>query len=258
LSGSFCLSSEIAIFYKNEKYLSRAQALSQKLGIPLFNESEKKFPFLLRVAEDISLELNEKGGPGPLSIDYSSGAINFRRMTGKQLLLKSVGGAGKRVFDSTAGLGRDAFVLASLGCNVRAMEKSTVLGELVMDALERSKPDKRLGKIITRLEFSVGESSGFIKNLAVNSFDTLYIDPMFPESKKSALPKKEMFILQRFFANKASSDNDVQKIFDEGSKKFKRIVVKRPLNGPPLSDKAKVKVQFKGSSTRFDVYVFEN
>jgi 16S rRNA (guanine1516-N2)-methyltransferase len=231
--------------------------LSQKLGLPLYSEGlETKFSFFLSVGENISLEVNEEGAPGPLFIDYTSGAINFRRMSGKQLLLKAVGGAGKSVLDSTAGLGRDAFVLASLGCKVRALEKSTVLGELVLDALERCRKDQRLEKIVRRLEFSVGESSSFIKNISPLSYDALYIDPMFPESKKTALPKKEMLILQKFFAREPSGESDIKKIFDEGTKKFKRIVVKRPLNGPELA--SGVKVKFKGSSTRFDVYVFEN
>ena len=244
----------MAIITKDAKYLPRAQALSRKLGIPFFDEKTQK-RFFLCVDERLSLEVNDGEKAGSLSIDYSSGAINFRRLSGKQLLLKAVGGSGKNVLDSTAGLGRDAFILASFGCKVRAIEKSPIIGELVLDALARCQSDERLKKISGRLEFFVGESLGFIKTLAVNSFDTLYIDPMYPEKKKTALPKKEMIVLQKFFGTEPEEVN-LQEIFEEGAKKFRRIVVKRPIKGPELFPG--VKVKFRGSTTRFDVYVFEN
>ena len=42
------------------------------------------------------------------------------------------------VVDATAGLGRDAFVLASLGCHVRMIERHPVVAALLDDGLQRA------------------------------------------------------------------------------------------------------------------------
>lgn len=136
------------------------------------------------------------------------------------------------------------------------MERSPIVAELVLDGLIRGLGNPLIEKICKRIDFSVGESRDCIKTLEAGQFDVLYIDPMYPEKKKSALPKKEMRILQKFFENQPSDAGLIKEVFKEGSKKFNRVVVKRPLNGPELEKG--VKVKFKGSSTRFDVYIFEN
>ena len=59
------------------------------------------------------------------------------------MLAKAVGlkkGACPDVIDCTAGLGRDAFVLASLGCRVVMLERVTVVHALLNDGLAQALP----------------------------------------------------------------------------------------------------------------------
>lgn len=255
--GSFCLISEVGILLGEQKHFNRAQALAEKLRIPFCGPTPAEgISFYLRVGEELSLELLVEGDLISFFIDYGSGRVHTRRTSGKQILLKAIGGAGKKVLDATAGLGRDAFVLASLGCLVTALEKSAVLGELVMDGLKRCEEDENLKRISSRLKFIVGESSDYIDKSEVDDFDVLYIDPMYPKNQKSAKPKKEMMILQEFFKSEPGEEFGARQILDKGIKKVKRVVVKRPLNGPELV--SGVNFKFKGTTTRFDVYVKEN
>lgn len=47
--------------------------------------------------------------------------------------------------DATAGLGRDAFVLAALGCRVRMVERHPVVAALLDDGLQRGYQDPEIG-----------------------------------------------------------------------------------------------------------------
>ncbi|WP_457998882.1 class I SAM-dependent methyltransferase, partial [Klebsiella michiganensis] len=49
------------------------------------------------------------------------------------------------VVDATAGLGRDAFVLASVGCRVRMLERNPVVAALLDDGLARGYADAEIG-----------------------------------------------------------------------------------------------------------------
>jgi len=69
-----------------------------------------------------------------LNIDFLSTKMKYRRQHGggvKQLIAKAVGIKGKyrpTIIDVTAGLGKDAYVLASLGCTVHMLERSPIIG----------------------------------------------------------------------------------------------------------------------------------
>jgi len=77
---------------------------------------------------------------GPVYVDFSSADMLYRRKSGhNEPLGRAIGvKADKRpkVFDATAGLGRDAFVLADLGCSVALSEQSTPLCYLLKQARE--------------------------------------------------------------------------------------------------------------------------
>ena len=62
----------------------------------------------------------------PILIDFTSGQFNYRmKKSGRrrEMLAKAVGVKDRtNVLDCTAGLGRDTFLLASLGCRVTMIE----------------------------------------------------------------------------------------------------------------------------------------
>ena len=97
---------------------------------------------------DIALQLGHGGlqlvdlgddAPGPVCVDFVEGAVAHRRMFGGgagQMIAKAVGlqpGIRPTVVDATAGLGRDAFVLAQLGCAVTLIERNPLIAALLED-----------------------------------------------------------------------------------------------------------------------------
>jgi 16S rRNA (guanine1516-N2)-methyltransferase len=143
------------------------------------------------------------------------------------------------------------FILAALNCRVKALEKSPYVGVLVHDALTRARENAKTNSICERIDFSVGDSLEFLKYSKNGDYDVIYIDPMFPPKKKSALPKKEMIILQRLL-HRDDSKQDIE-LLTVALEKAGRVVVKRPIGGAPLLRNPDL--VFKGTSTRFDVYL---
>ena len=103
------------------QYAAAAAQWASRLGLRQDGETE----FALQLGDD-GLQLVELGdkAPGPVRVDFVEGAAAHRRQFGGgsgQMIAKAVGvqsGIRPKVLDATAGLGRDAFVLASLGCEM--------------------------------------------------------------------------------------------------------------------------------------------
>jgi 16S rRNA (guanine1516-N2)-methyltransferase len=78
----------------------------------------------------------------------------------------------------------------------------------------------------------------------------IYIDPMYPRRKKSALVKKDMQILQRLH----DEDNDAAALLENALLyAIKRVVVKRPIQAEALNDR-QPNTAIKSKKTRDDVY----
>ncbi|QLE78679.1 16S rRNA methyltransferase [Francisella sp. Scap27] len=156
------------------------------------------------------------------------------------------------ILDSTAGLGRDSFTLAARGHNVVSIEKDPYIFLLLKNALERAKQIEDLKNIADKITLINQDANDYIKNNSSLIFDCIYIDPMFPERKKSAKVKQNMQIMHdiAFIDEKGNSllvENSIQ------SQKTKKLVIKRPVNAEFLSAKAPSS-QIKGKSNRFDIY----
>lgn len=207
----------------------------------------------------------------PLVVDFLSGQMNHRRRHGlskgqplpKALGLKSLNpDKAPFVFDATAGLGVDAFMIASLGCRVRSVERSPVIFALLDDGYRRLREqaerlseegeDMGLLAIVRRLRFESGHAREVLASLREDERpDVVYLDPMYPEEgrSKSALPKKGMQIFRRLLAE----DTDYMETFNEALLKAReRVVVKRPLYAPPLREKPTH--SFEGKTARYDMY----
>jgi 16S rRNA (guanine1516-N2)-methyltransferase len=188
----------------------------------------------------------------PLYIDFSAGKTNHRRINpGKELLAKAVGykkSAPPSIIDATAGLGRDAFVLASLGCQVTLLERNPLLHALLADAITRAQADFALAPIMANMTLLLADAQ---TQLATLEADVIYLDPMYPHRNKSALVKKEMQILQAI----NGADTDAGELLTLACKtKAKRVVVKRPKGAEHLNS-ALPDAQILGKNTRFDLYL---
>jgi len=237
----------------NESILApKAKKLREKWGFL----APKSKDFQLRLLpEYLALEQLDDKKQGLIFVDFTSGAVAHRRKFGGgkgQSIAKAVGlksGVQLHVIDATAGLGRDAFVLASLGCQVDMVERSPIAAALLEDGLERAALDAEIGDWVqTRMQLT--HASGY-DYLQQHQADVVYLDPMFPHKKKSALVKKEM----RVFQGVVGADLDADDLLDVALTAAKyRVVVKRPDYAPFLNDK-KPSMSIKTKKNRFDVYV---
>lgn len=242
-----------------------AAALAAELGLPLL-ASPAIDPALaplthLLVLTRERLELRElgPGAAGPVHVDFTAGPSAHRRRFGggrHQPLARAVGLKGDAtptVVDATAGLGRDAFVLACLGCTVRLVERSPIVAVLLRDGQRRAERDPEIGRLVAeRLRLHVEDGREYLRRLEEDQRpDVVYLDPMYPHRRKSALVGKEMRLLRRLVGD----DADAPALLDAAlACARRRVVVKRPrlapaLMGPPPT------VQIAAPNTRFDVYL---
>jgi 16S rRNA (guanine1516-N2)-methyltransferase len=187
-------------------------------------------------------------------IDFLAGAVNHRRQFGggkNQLIGRAVGIKSSQtlsVLDVTAGLGRDAFVLATLGCDVVMCERSPDIYTLLREAMERASTEVWFQQLSFKLIHA--DAIDYLAQLDWQP-DVIYIDPMYPPKSKSALPKQEMILLREVVGD----DLDSATLFELARQKAKkRVVVKRARLAPMITDR-KPDVVFEGKSSRFDVYL---
>ncbi|TKB51753.1 class I SAM-dependent methyltransferase [Ferrimonas aestuarii] len=221
-------------------------------------QHDSNSPFWLGFEGDqLCLRLREQPKMGAISVDFVSGASAHRRKFGGgrgQAIAKAVGlksGANPVVVDGTAGLGRDSFVLASLGCKVMMVERHPVVAALLEDGLRRAHADSEIGPWAQqRMQLAPGNS---IEALAAISeeVEVVYLDPMYPHRAKSALVKKEMRVFQQL----VGSDDDADALLAPAlALAGKRVVVKRPDYADYL-DNQKPTMAIETKKNRFDVYV---
>ena len=243
----------------------RATELAALLGLPLLETGSDPVycqsgnAVLIVNAEALYLQQTGRGAPGPVFVDFGSDGMRHRRRSGANELLGRAVGVGKKsplsVMDATAGLGRDAFVLADLGCLVTLCEREPLIVELLRAGMRVAADtgDPWLAAVSQRMHLH----SGDVRTLKVSDLqgvDVVYLDPMFPQRSKSAAAKKEMALIQTLLENSSNAEEAGSLLDWALALNTARVVVKRPakaptLAGPPPSH------HIAGSAVRFDVYV---
>ena len=196
----------------------------------------------------------------PLRVDFAEGRTAHRRRFGGgrgQLIARACGlasGITPSVIDATAGLGRDAFVLASLGAEVLLIERVAAIHALLEDGLARAASDADTAEIVARMHLAHGDATRDLAALVAASTvapQVIHLDPMFPHREKSALVKKEM----RLFRELAGDDADAPRLLEAAlDVATHRVVVKRPRKAPPIAGPAPQHV-IEGKTSRYDLYV---
>ena len=208
-----------------------ARRLAEQFGLTVAASPPESGEYLL--ADSDGLSLCRAGEKGRVKVDFSGGAAQYRRTKGGgELIAKAVNHTARpTVWDATGGLGRDSFVLASLGLSVHAFEQNPAVACLLSDGLTRALQDGGISDIAQRITLHFGDACALMPELALQAGrpDVVYLDPMYPERQKSAAVKA------RTVARK-------------------RIVVKRPRLGVFLNAEEPA-YQYAGKSTRFDVYL---
>lgn len=214
---------------------------------------------LALVLTDERLELRKLDEPklGAIAVNFVDGTMAHRRKFGGgrgEAVAKAVGIKGDylpTIIDATAGLGRDAFVLASAGCKVLLVERNPIVAALLEDGLVRAYADPEIGAFMQERMILADVRNISLLDVAQQAADVVYLDPMYPHKQKSALVKKEMRVFQHLVGADLDSDN-----FFVPAKALarKRVVVKRPDYAPFLAEQ---KPDFSQTTKnhRFDVYL---
>ncbi|MBJ7538381.1 class I SAM-dependent methyltransferase [Marinomonas transparens] len=243
---------------------SESRLLAESLSLPfILLKSSIKFVvdydyLLLNTLEGIAIAKTGKGAPKPVYVDFTSGAVDHRRRFGGgkgQDIAKAVGlnkRADLTVLDATAGLGRDAFVLACLGCELSLCERVGFVRTMLKDGLYRGSLHYEVAEIVSKMTLLEGD----IRQIgSEQKFDVVYLDPMYPHTEKSsAAAKKEM----AFFRDLIGKDADADDLLPDAIALAEyRVVVKRP-KGAPFLNAMEPTYQLEGKSGRFDIYVLKS
>ncbi|MHB1185765.1 MAG: class I SAM-dependent methyltransferase [Desulfobulbia bacterium] len=249
---------KVAVSHTAPELADKARGLAAQLGLPLYNPEDPP-PALLLTLTPARLELRQttKGAEGPLFVDFLGGPIEYRRRqttSRKEGIARAVGlkgGTSLVVLDLTAGLGRDGFILASLGCTVRMVERSPMVAALLADGIRRARQEPTLAEIMARISLIPGDSLDILRTWQGERPEVICIDPMYPHRGKSALVKKEMRLIRLLVGDDEDSDGLLAAALTVAGR---RVVVKRPRLAPALAGPAP-NFAIGGKNSRFDVYL---
>lgn len=191
-----------------------------------------------------------------LKVDFVGGSVGHRLQFGGgrgQALPKAIGMKGQNnphVVDATAGLGRDGFLLASLGARVTLIERSPKMHSLLTDGMAHARDaSEELAQIIERMTLLSGDAKDLLPGLDP---EIILIDPMHPPRKNSALVKQELRLVREI----VGIDEDAAELMAIALKYARnRVVLKWPQKSRPMSGLPKPSHQIIGKSTRYDVFM---
>lgn len=265
---------------KDVNLLKAAARIAVDLNRPFLEKPVRTGYDTLLVVTPEQVELRILRGPAELKagkpIAAHPGDIDTQSPAGKTLnqpIAKAVGykkrsDPAPTVIDATAGYGEDTWLLASLGCNVLAVERNKVVAMLLRDGLLRA--GSHDPATLQRIHIISSDSCHLLRRLArmdeahsdpadglpesMRHFlepDVIYIDPMFPGAATRKTAERKPMKMLRWLVGE---DPDCGELFDWAmAVSPKRIVVKRPMKADPLRGKPTIK--FEGKGVRYDVYI---
>lgn len=247
---------KLAVLFLETGEIQNFSALASRLDIPLYHAINSKTveDFFLTWREGrlklLDKALLKKGG---LSVD-------IKRRPGEQrswpapkqgALAMALGRKTKTIIDATAGWGQDSLHIFRMGYQLRCIERSPVMLELLADGFKRLAQLEWVNRLsLQPPELIAGNAINLLPNLTVKP-DCIYIDPMFPpKRKKTALAKKSLTILRDLLGN----DEDKEQLFAIAQQvATKRVVVKNPHYAKPIAGKPSA--SFASKLLRYDVYL---
>ena len=164
-----------------------------------------------------------------------------RRQSGQFLLGRAcgLGNPDLTVLDATGGLGVDALALHRRGAQVQIVEREPLLWALLKDLVRRLALDS--------VEVRLADSREVLA--AGTECDVVYLDPMFPNRRKKALPNKRMQYLSALFGEAEPFDSRLLELARQQARS--RVVLKRRRKDPEMDSPD---WSLKGRSVRYDVY----
>jgi len=195
---------------------------------------------------DRKLSLLNLNGKHHVFVDFNSKQLIFRSQAhlNAELVIKAVLGKKKQpttIMDCTAGFGKDSYLMSLTGSRIIAYESNPVMFALLADGLNRFNIDN----------ISLRKKDA-LREVKLTECEIIYIDPMYPATKKSAKNNKDMMFLQTFVGHQADM---AEELFTQSLlSKAKKIVIKRPVKSDYVMNR-KPTSQIIGKAARFDIYV---
>lgn len=256
---------KIAFVHSGSEPVEQESVLAERLDLPLLSSdslrpldeaSVAEFEYYLQYgSKGLAIHCTHAAAAGAVMVDFSDVRLNYRvgNSARTQNIVKAIGikGADRpHVLDATAGLGKDAYLFASLGCEVQMLERSAIVHALLEDGLRRAVAgNEETASAARKMHL---QHADFLDIAASSAqFDVVYLDPMFPSRNKSARVKKDMYLLQELLGHE---ENNARLLPAALPLARKRVVVKRGKLSPWLTSE-KPDIEFKGSSSRYDVYL---
>ncbi len=231
----------IAIGFDDPSLASRANELVLEFNLTV---DQQAVPRLHLTAERLELRTPEFS---PLFVDFNASIVVDRDFSGRKhdLVRACKPAPGVLIIDLTAGWGRDAAILAHFGADVLMIERNPMMAALLFDGLRRMHP-----RVTGTLRLIHMQSMDYLETLLpiTNTSIVIYMDPMHPARKKSALVKKDMRAMQLLLG----PDQDVLEVLNYArTRSCRRVVVKWPQKLPAL---VPADLSFPGKTVRFDIY----
>ncbi len=258
---------KIGVVFTGELDPDYCESIKQFTNLPLLEANEDgEFTHILKLDESgLSLQALElRAGEThkqPTRVDFQDASLLYRKESfGKHQGLAKAVGLNKHepmhVLDATAGLGRDAFILASMGCDLTMLEQSPLIYSLIFDGFKRASQieDPVLQDIMQKMDLHHANAQDWFKAIMQGKRakpDVIYLDPMFPPRNKKANVKKDISLLQEVLG---FDENSITLLEAAKGCARHRVVVKKP--GSKAS-KGGVKPSFvvPGKTAHFEVFV---
>jgi 16S rRNA (guanine1516-N2)-methyltransferase len=253
------MKSNIAVYPTTQDLVTYANTLAEHLQLPLLSHPEECYPYLLLVTPEYIGLKKQASTSQAVYVDFLTKKWQQRlcKLSIKnEALARALGLKNQtrpRIVDATGGLARDSFIIASLGYETTLLERSPIIYTLIQDGIKRAEQNPSMHNTTKRLLTVQTDAIIWLNQLKdQDKPEIIYLDPMFPEKKKSALPKKEMLI----FHDIVGDDQDAESLLCAAlACATKRVVVKRPRLSNYLITSCTPSFSLTGSSCRFDIYL---
>lgn len=250
-------SSKYAIVHTQDLVADREKDLQLRTKLPIIKYSDvpecHTDGYLYYLEDRLSFQLTNKKYKGPLFVSFKDLERRASDSLFRQNLIRALGltkGRRPQILDATAGLGSDSFLIAAAGSDVVLFERNSIVYELLRDGL------MRYAALGTRENEKIKRMRLFKKDFLDTdagqlSPEVVYLDPMFPRSKKNTLSKKPLNYLQKLLIEENDESRMLAMALEIATR---RVVVKRGSHSAALGA-GKIDFVFKGNSNRFDVYL---
>lgn len=220
--------------------------LIRELGLPSANEGEPHDWVL--TADRGALVLRREGEPAsrPLQVDMVRLRKRYKTLpiAKRGPLARALGRHTRTLIDATAGWGKDTVLAWMMGYDVVAVERSPIIGALLIDGLRRFRDYQAAPRYP---EIVVADARTY---LSAHGADCVYLDPMFPtRGKASALARRPLRVLRELVGD----DPDRAHLFEcAWGAASGRVVTKRPPHAKPWR---RPDHSFSGKMMCYDVYL---